>query len=143
MKFNDLIELAEATNFNVGYSEEKKNAFIQLSRKYMKSLMGAMEESGQFSKIEFDYNKAGYAVSGEFTIQANLVSGGGVYVCLSFSPFSKDFGFYRATKGIKDYTGGKNQDLHKGYIKNPHLFCKRLFAEAVAKEAKSLADGVA
>jgi hypothetical protein len=137
MKFQSLLELAEQTNNNVGYNEEYKAEFIRLGKKFIKDVVAELKNRG-ISQIESDYNRGGIAVSGEFTILGLYETGaGGFYIQLSLSSFSSDYGFYRATKGLKDYTGGINRQISSQLLDSANL-ATQVISRSMMDEAQEL-----
>jgi hypothetical protein len=137
MKFKTLVELANKYKHDVGYKEEAKREFIRLGRKLTKDLVAELESAG-IVNVEKDYNEGGIAVSGEFTVRGLYESGrGGFYLQISIYGFSSSFGFYRATKGLKDYTGGKNRTIDESLL-DPQTLAKLLLSESMRDEADHL-----
>ena len=141
MTFKNLTELAESTGHNVGYNDPAKKEFIRLGRKFVKELLIELELAG-IPNIENDYNKAGIAVSGEFTVRGLFSPSpdeGGFYLHLEISPLGSDFGFYRATKGLKDFSGGRNRSVTESIL-DPKALAKLLLSESMRTEASQLAS---
>lgn len=138
MKYANLVELADESNFNVGYSEVLKGEFKRLGRKLLKDLAKALMDTDQFVFTDVSYNPSGIAVSGDHCLQAEFKDGGGIYMNVSFQSFGNSYGFYRATKGHKDYTGGVNRQLGPNLILNMAALVKELTSANMKTEAQEL-----
>jgi hypothetical protein len=140
MKAKNLVELSEATSHHVGYNEDAKKEFIRLGKRFIKDLMQSLQSQG-ISNMESSYNKAGIAVSGEFTLKGLYENEkGGFYIQLTFSS-SRDFGFYRATAGLKDYSGGRNHMIQETNILNGEELVSRILSDSMREEADGLFSG--
>jgi hypothetical protein len=96
-EINRLISIAKTFP---GYDEVTKAEFHRLGKKYLKELARIMELApGEF---EIRSNKAGIACLGEVILHTR-----NLYVHLGGSLPNGRF-YYRAVKGMKDYTGGAN-----------------------------------
>lgn len=138
MKYKNLVQFTQSESMNVGYNEDRKAEFVRLARAHFKKVKSLLIESQACKDVVVDYNKAGIAVSGELTLRAEFKDGGAVTAQLSLCMFSGDYGYFRATQGLKDYTGGRNRAMTADLASDPEKLVYALLSSDLQKEAKSL-----
>lgn len=96
-----------------GPNGEKKE-FLDKGKRYLNQLGKDLN----FTEMTVDKNPAGIAVSGEVTLMGMWGEGKGLYIQLSEPAFGGYCVLYRTIKHLKDYTGGYNNFLTTGYMKD-------------------------
>lgn len=104
--------LAQGREINAYTKEgaERKDRFARLGKKVAQSIAEILK----LQNYSVRYNPGGIAVCGEVTLHDERL-----YVHLSQSYLGPDWGFYyRSCKGLEDYTGGPNQWMTWGDLRD-------------------------
>ena len=89
-----------------------KETFTRIGRAALRELANLLEGSGYVSNCKIDYNKAGSACTGDFSLKGDFNAGGSFDLFFNLDRIcgSEEI-CYRLTDHQKDYTGKRNNHI--------------------------------
>lgn len=109
-------------NQTVAYDDAKKKEFKRLGTKFLKELAKKMPD---LKETEIYFNAGGIAVSGDFHFKGMFDDNKGFDMFFNLDGFG-NYITYRTTKGMKDYSGGRNRQMPFSVLENPEKIVQNL-----------------